>query len=90
MEEGLFLKISVFAICLTTTWQASENNNDPRGHMLPLGSHRPSEGHIDELHSFPHPADFYQKYVKGSKPVIFKGAAKGIPAYTLWTDKYLS
>ncbi|MRB67776.1 hypothetical protein GH825_30950, partial [Bacillus thuringiensis] len=35
------------------------------------------------------PESFYRDYVTASKPVVFKGAAKGIPAYTLWTDMYL-
>ncbi|XP_062573587.1 uncharacterized protein LOC134235475 [Saccostrea cucullata] len=33
--------------------------------------------------------DFFRKYLKRSKPVIFKGVLKDWPAYTKWSNKYL-
>jgi len=75
-------------------WSASAKNEehgsgDPPGHLQPLGSHRPAEGHVDAVDGFLDPEPFYRDYVAASKPIVFKGAAKGIPAYTLWTDAYL-
>ena len=64
-------------------------NSPPVGHLKPFGAHRPAEGNIDQVSGFPEPTDFYEKYVKPSKPVLFKHAATGIPAFQLWTDSYL-
>lgn len=61
----------------------------PLGHLKPLGSHQPPESPITVIHSIPSPKDFFENYVKTSKPVLFKGAAKSIPPYELWTDNYL-
>ncbi|KAG1698313.1 hypothetical protein GQR58_005753 [Nymphon striatum] len=61
-----------------------------KGHMLPLGHHREPEEGMDVLHDFPHPKEFYLEYVVQSKPALFKGLAKDMPAYTLWNDDYLS
>ena len=74
----------------TTETEVDSSEDDPTGHMLPLGSHRPSDGSIDQLDSFPDPAEFYKTYVHGSKPVLFKGAANIHPAYKLWSDEYLA
>ena len=62
----------------------------PPGHLKPMGSHRPPEGSIDAVDGFVSPQEFWE-YAKGlgSKPLLFKGAAKGVPAYSLWTDDYL-
>ena len=61
------------------------------GHLKPLGSHRDpdpvDEVQVDEI---PSPQDFYEKYVKPSRPLVFRGAAKKFPAFTKWTDDYLS
>ncbi|XP_019616379.1 PREDICTED: uncharacterized protein LOC109463922 [Branchiostoma belcheri] len=61
----------------------------PVGHLQPLGGHRPPDVPIDELHTIPHPREFWDKYVKHEKAVILRGAAKNSPAFTLWTDEYL-
>ncbi len=61
----------------------------PTGHLQPLGSHRPPDVIIDELNEVPSPRDFWEKYVKHEKAVIFRGAAKESPAFKLWTDEYL-
>eukprot|EP00057_Strongylocentrotus_purpuratus_P027318 XP_011681792.1 PREDICTED: lysine-specific demethylase 8 [Strongylocentrotus purpuratus] len=64
---------------------------DLPGHLKPLGSHRPPEDPgIDVLHRVPDPLDFFNRYVKDGKPVIFKGAAQNMDSYKLWTDEYLS
>ena len=61
----------------------------PIGHGEELGKHRPSDGHIEQLHKIPHPELFWTKYASTGTPVVFKGAAKQFPAYRLWTDEFL-
>jgi hypothetical protein len=70
---------------------ATESTDPPVGHLQPLGGHRPPLTSIDERDTFPSPKEMYEKYVKASKPVIFRGILeKGMfPAYQLWTDSYL-
>ena len=60
------------------------------GHMQPLGSHRPADP-VDEVEvdGMPSPQEFWEKYVKVSRPLVFRGAAKRFPAFTKWTDDYL-
>ena len=36
------------------------------------------------------PADFFRDFVLKSRPVLFRGAAKQMKAFKLWTDEYLS
>lgn len=75
--------ILLSTVCLCTT------ENIPKGHLQPLGSHRPKEGYIESLDYVPSPKDFHQNYVLASKAVIFKGAAKKSKGFELWTDEYL-
>ena len=62
-----------------------------RGHMQPLGTHRDPEGHVDifEADQLPSAAEFFNKYVKPKRPVLFRNAAKASPAFTKWSDEYL-
>eukprot|EP00450_Noctiluca_scintillans_P026231 CAMPEP_0194519620 /NCGR_PEP_ID=MMETSP0253-20130528/53299_1 /TAXON_ID=2966 /ORGANISM="Noctiluca scintillans" /LENGTH=252 /DNA_ID=CAMNT_0039363775 /DNA_START=1 /DNA_END=756 /DNA_ORIENTATION=- len=55
-----------------------------------------SRGHVEVLESLPSHARFFEEYLRGTgefakvgKPVLFSGAARGMPAYNLWTDDYL-
>lgn len=57
--------------------------------MEPLGSHRPPEGKIKSMDFIPSPEDFYKDYASISQPVVFKGAAKLSPGFSLWTDNYI-
>lgn len=59
------------------------------GHMEPLGQQRKSEGHIEILDKIPDPLTFHKEFIVGSKPAVFRGAAKNIPAFDLWTDEYM-
>ena len=66
------------------------------GHLKPLGQgsftlgqQRPPEGHIEIIDRSPSADEFFDLYIKGSKPVVFKGLANNIPAYSLWKDDYL-
>ncbi|XP_035668201.1 bifunctional peptidase and arginyl-hydroxylase JMJD5-like isoform X1 [Branchiostoma floridae] len=62
----------------------------PHGHLQPIGNQVPPVGMVEVLQDVPHPRDFYHKYVKPGKPVVFKDAAKETAAFKLWTDEYLS
>ena len=62
----------------------------PPGHMKALGSHRPPvKNGVDVLDSVPSPLEFFDKYVKEGKPVLFRGAGKNMKAFKLWSDEYL-
>ena len=60
----------------------------PEGHLEPLGSHREPDT-IEERDDIPSPLEFWNEYVKISKPVVFRGAGKHSNAYKLWSDEYL-
>ena len=57
--------------------------------LKPFGNHKIANDKIDSFYEFLDPNLFYNKYVLPGKPVVFKGAAKHIPAYILWTDTYI-
>jgi len=63
--------------------------DDLPGHMKPLGEQHESMGHIEVIEDIPSPQSFFNDYIKASKPVVFKNAAKQMAAYKLWTDEYL-
>ncbi|CAB4006791.1 Hypothetical predicted protein [Paramuricea clavata] len=63
-------------------------DNLPKGHQEVLGSHREPDT-IEERYDIPTPLEFWSNYVKISKPVVFRGAAKHSKAYKLWSDEYL-
>ncbi len=66
------------------------NDRSPAGHLQPLGSHRPHEGVVTMIDGFIDPLPFHRQYMEPGKPVIFKGAAKGLPAFHTWgSDDYL-
>lgn len=69
---------------------SSDNLHVPAGHLRPLGSHRPPETNlVDDLQEMPSPQEFWTKYVRPSKAVVLRGAAKYGRAFTQWTDEYL-
>jgi len=55
------------------------------------------QGHVEILDHVPPPREFFFDYMENrggpfegeGKPVLFRGAAKAMPAYQLWTDDYL-
>lgn len=53
--------------------ELSEEEMFRRGHMKPLGSHRPPDFYADELKYMISPEDFYMNYVVAHKPVVLKG-----------------
>lgn len=62
----------------------------PIGHLKPFGDHRPPDVPVDETESIPDPWTFWEKYVKPGDPLILRGAAKKSPAFSLWTEDYLT
>ena len=59
------------------------------GHLKPLGGHRPSEGYIDAVDGFIEPEPFFKNYVRGGRPLLFRGAAKHLAAFKKWNDAYI-
>lgn len=75
-----------FILSFVLTTYGSE---DPTGHLKPLGAHQPPVADVMSVDEVPSPQEFFTRYVQPGKPVLFKGAAVRIPAYSLWTDGYL-
>ncbi|XP_062602952.1 bifunctional peptidase and arginyl-hydroxylase JMJD5-like [Saccostrea cucullata] len=63
----------------------------PPGHLKPLGSHMDPIGGIPVTGKFPSPWVFHEEFVKKSQPLVMRKVLErdNIPAYRLWTDKYL-
>ena len=61
----------------------------PPGHLQPLGSHQPPVGSISSADVVPSAKDFFEQNALRGEPLLLKGAAKKIPAYSKWTDDYL-
>lgn len=88
MALRCFLSIIFASVLLASV--NSDSLEVPVGHLKPLGSHRPPETNlVDDLQEMPSPQEFWTKYVRPSKAVVLRGAAKQGKAFTLWTDKYL-
>jgi len=46
-------------------------------------------GHVEVHEELPSPADFHKWTEGDGKPVLFRGVAKRMPAFSKWTDDYL-
>ncbi|XP_066271363.1 bifunctional peptidase and (3S)-lysyl hydroxylase Jmjd7-like [Branchiostoma lanceolatum] len=96
MEESYWKLVLVICVGLTLVPSHSGESvggggsTPPHGHLQPIGNQLPPVGMVEVLQDVPHPRDFYHKYVKPGKPVVFKDAAKKTAAFKLWTDEYLS
>merc|ERR1711959_737078 len=84
---GSMSRSTVFLICLAELLDAKT--------IWEVGQH---QGHIEIQNELPTPEEFFKQYVKPpksseyanvGKPVLWKGAAKKMPAFNLWTDEYL-
>lgn len=53
--------------------ELTEEEMFKRGHMKPLGSHKPPDYYADVLEYMISPEDFYMNYVVAHKPVVIKG-----------------
>jgi hypothetical protein len=72
------------------TAYSDDNSVFPKGHLQPLGSHRePDNTLFDDLQEIPSVKEFWEKYVKPSRAVVLRGAAKHSAAFAKWTDEYL-
>lgn len=67
----------------TTT---TANTAHPPGHMRPLGSHAPPEADAPSLTAMPSPTSFFHEFVSPGRPVLFRGAALRMPAFSRWAD----
>ena len=61
----------------------------PPGHLQPLGSHQPPVGSIASTETVPGAIEFFEQNALPGEPLLFKGTAKKMPAYSKWTDEYL-
>ena len=53
--------------------ELSDEEMFKRGHLKPLGSHKPPDFYADVLKYMISPEDFYMNYVVAHKPVVIKG-----------------
>lgn len=58
------------------------------GHMKPFGSGGPFV-QVPEVSEFPGPRDFFEMYVYKKVPLVVRGGAKQMAAFSKWTDDYL-
>ncbi|KAK3710653.1 hypothetical protein QZH41_011006 [Actinostola sp. cb2023] len=87
---SLIIVLSFLTSQYETTCSNINEATFPKGHLQPLGNHREPENNlIDELLQVPSAEEFWKKYVKPSKAVVLRGAAKHSPAFTKWTDEYV-
>lgn len=78
-----------FLLVCVIIYVVQGDSDHPPGHFKPLGSHQDPEEPITELHEAPLPQEFFENFVKPGKPALFRGAAKKMPSFSLWTDEYL-
>lgn len=82
MEAILFLSIAALV-------SSKADYQNPKGHLQPLGSHQQPGSPVKSVEDVPTPEDFFNNYAFPGVPLLFKGAAKRIPAYSKWTDEYM-
>ena len=59
-----------------------------QGHLNRFGEGRPNHP-VDSVENWPSSIpDFFERYVKRSRPLKMTGAAKLSPAFHKWTDEY--
>ncbi|CAH3028941.1 unnamed protein product [Porites evermanni] len=80
------LLIGLFSVCFLSPLESQH----PPGHLQPLGSHQPPSGSIESSEVVPGPQEFFEENVRPGKPLLLRRAAKSMPAYSKWTDGYLS
>lgn len=77
-------------LILISVWIISPlESKHPPGHLQPLGSHQPPVGSIRTTEIVPDALEFFEQNALPGEPLLFKGAAKKMPAYLKWTDEYL-
>ncbi|XP_070571172.1 uncharacterized protein [Ptychodera flava] len=83
------LKVLTMTLSLSLCCHCTFGGDVGRGHMKPFGFQSDPTETTEELDYVPHPTEFYEKYVKLRKPVMFRGAATKSQAYHLWTEEYI-
>lgn len=83
--RNMRLLIGLFSVCFLSPLESQH----PPGHLQPLGSHQPPSGSIESSEVVPGPQEFFEENVRPGKPLLLRGAAKSMPAYSKWTDGYL-
>ena len=89
VQQWIF--VSIFSVAsINNIHGSSFDQSLPIGHLQPLGSHRDPEA-VPEFSrdNYPTPEEFWKKFVKPSKPAVFRGGAKDWVGLTKWTDDYL-
>lgn len=81
------MKVPLIAIFFSVL--SSVEGKHPRGHLKPLGSHQDPEGVIASSDVVPNAKDFFERNALPGEPLLLKGAAKKMHAYSRWTDDYL-
>lgn len=61
-----------------------------RGHMKPLGYHRPPDRLTEEIPYMIAPEDFHQHFVSRHRPLIIRNSVRHWNATWRWTDEYLA
>lgn len=83
--------IDIFKVFVLSNFVVDVLCQYPAGHMKQFGHHRPPSVPVDEVtkDNLPRPEEFYEKYVKQNKPVLFRNVLTESRAYQLWTDEYI-
>ena len=88
-----FFILSILVFCLGALSPAPVlTGGTPKGHLKPLGSHRPPDEPVVEYDDEKNPLSperFMEDHVKAFRPAIIRGVAKKSPAFKRWTDEYL-
>ncbi|XP_076438087.1 uncharacterized protein LOC143277193 isoform X2 [Babylonia areolata] len=67
-----------------------QDSSLPEGHLRPLGWQRRPDGKVKEVEEMPYTREFYNDYVRHSRPVVFRQGIKDAPALSKWdSDDYL-
>ncbi|KAJ8026801.1 Lysine-specific demethylase 8 [Holothuria leucospilota] len=85
------MPIFSWLIVILTSLESLAGEEDPSswpGNLEPLAS-KAKLIQVGELDSFPSPQEFFMNYAYRGVPVVFRGGAKGFPAYSKWSDLYL-
>ena len=90
--EELLSAEDIQAIDLSALASDISRNQKLPGHMEPLGSNMEEQLEVVSLEpeQFPDSLEFFDRFVKPSRPVLFRGMAKRFPSYDNWrNDSYL-
>lgn len=64
----------------------TDNPNPGRGHNQPFGYHARQWLRIDTMYEHPSPEEFYEKYMRTSRPLVIRGGASQWPAIEKWRN----